>query len=152
MNQKSENIKKNNIYTIEKKEKSENDFKELMNDVNIFNYALKDDEKNNEYLKKFLSNNNYFEIEKRGQDGFIERKEDVNINDNDNYNENKISNIQNDINDQNNIKEILSILKKPLSIKKLKFYKSPFKALFEPIQISLDGKIIFNDINRDNKL
>ena len=131
MNQKSENIKKNNIYTIEKKEKSENDFKELMNDVNIFNY---------------------FEIEKRGQDGFIERKEDVNINDNDNYNENKISNIQNDINDQNNIKEILSILKKPLSIKKLKFYKSPFKALFEPIQISLDGKIIFNDINRDNKL
>jgi hypothetical protein len=96
--------------------------------------------------------NNYFEIEKRGQDGFIERKEDVNINDNDNYNENKISNIQNDINDQNNIKEILSILKKPLSIKKLKFYKSPFKALFEPIQISLDGKIIFNDINRDNKL
>jgi hypothetical protein len=152
MNQKSENIKKNNIYTIEKKEKSENDFKELMNDVNIFNFALKDDEKNNEYLKKFLSNNNYFEIEKRGQDGFIERKEDVNINDNDNYNENKISNIQNDINDQNNIKEILSILKKPLSIKKLKFYKSPFKALFEPIQISLDGKIIFNDINRDNKL
>jgi hypothetical protein len=131
MNQKSENIKKNNIYTMEKKEKSENDFKELMNDVNIFNY---------------------FEIEKRGQDGFIERKEDVNINDNDNYNENKISNIQNDINDQNNIKEILSILKKPLSIKKLKFYKSPFKALFEPIQISLDGKIIFNDINKDNKL
>ena len=150
MNQQSENIKKNNIYTIEKKEKSENDFKELMKDVNIFNFALKDDEKSNEYLKKFLSNNNDFEIEKRGQDGFIERKEDVNINDN--YNENEISNIQNDINVQNNIKEILSILKKPLSIKKLKFYKSPFKALFEPIQISLDGKIIFNDINKDNKL
>ena len=150
MNQKSENIKKNNIYTIEKKEKSENDFKELMNDVNIFNFVFKDDEKSNEYLKKFLSNNNDFEIEKRGQDDFIKRKEDVNINDN--YNENEISIIQNDINNQNNIKEILSILKKPLSIKKLKFYKSPFKALFEPIQISLDGKIIFNDINRDNKL
>jgi hypothetical protein len=150
MNQKSENIKKNNIYTIEKKEKSENDFKELMNDVNIFNFSLKDDEKSNEYLKKFLSNNNDFEIEERGQDGFIEKKEEININDNNN--KNKIANIQNDKMYQNNIKEILSILKKPLNIKKLKFYQSPFKTLFEPIQISLTGKIIFNDINKDNKL
>ena len=150
MNQKSEHIKKINIYTIEKKEKYENDFKEFMNDVNIFNFSLKDDEKNNEYLKKFLSNNNAFEIEKRGQDGFIERKEDVYLNDNNNKDE--IASIQKDINDQNNIKEILSILKKPLSNKKLKFYKSPFKALFEPIKISLAGKIIFNDINKDNKL
>ena len=148
MNHKSENIKKNMINTIEKKEKSENVFKEFMNDVNIFNFSLKDDEKNNEYLNNFLSNNNDFKIKKRNRDDFIERNEDVNINDN----KNEISNIQNDINDQNNIKEILSILKKPLSIKKLKFYKSPFKALFEPIKISLAGKIIFNDINKDNKL
>ena len=145
MNQKPENIKKNNIYSIEKKLKSEKYFKEFMNDVNIFNFSLKDDEKNNEYLKKFLSNNKSFENEKRGQDGFIERKEDVYLNDNNNKDE--IVNIQKDINDQNNIKEILSILKKPL-----KFYKSPFKALFEPIKISLAGKIIFNDINKDNKL
>ena len=150
MNQKSEHIKKINIYTIEKKEKYENDFKEFMNDVNIFNFSLKDEEKSNEYLKKFLSNNNDFEIEERGQDGFIEKKEEININDNNN--KNKIANIQNDKMYQNNIKEILSILKKPLSNKKLKFYKSPFKALFEPIKISLAGKIIFNDINKDNKL
>jgi hypothetical protein len=150
MNQKPENIKKNNIYSIEKKVKSEKYFKEFMNDVNIFNFSLKDDEKSNEYLKKFLSNNNDFEIEERGQDGFIEKKEEININDNNN--KNKIANIQNDKMYQNNIKEILSILKKPLNIKKLKFYKSPFKTLFEPIQISLTGKIIFNDINKDNKL
>ncbi len=146
MNQSSENFNKNCIYTIEKKEKFENYFKEFMNDVNNFNFSLENDEKNNEYLKKFLSNNNVFEVEKRGHDGFKEsRKEDINMNNN--FNNKEITSIQNNINDENNIKEILSILKKPL-----KFYKSPFKALFEPKKISLVGKIIFNDMNKDNKL
>ena len=47
--------------------------------------------------------------------------------------------------------EILNILKKPLSEKNVRFYRSPFKPLEKPRKISMVGKIIFNDTKDDEE-
>ena len=141
-----ENI--NDTYEIlEKKQYSKNMKKnDFFNKINIFNISFNDDNKNDIYLKDFISNDNIFDEEIEDHlENKLNRKGQIN----------KISEQSTKVNEKNKevikknkkfIKEILDILRKPLSKKSTSFYDSPFKPLIKPKKISMDGKIILNNL------
>ena len=143
LNNYKENI--NNIYEILEKKQSikRNDNFE---NINIFNISFNDGDKNDIYLKDFISNDNFFEEEKEDHcENKLDKKEKINII-SEQFTKKKETNKEFTKNNKKFIKEILDILRKPLFIKNSSFYKSPFKPLFKPKKISMDGKIILNNL------
>ena len=112
----------------------------LLKNITIFNISFEDDDKSNKYLLNYLSNENIFIKDKEKEKEYSKIKEE---------NEEKNSNSEN-LNKEyrrnknnNSIKEILSILRKPINNKNIKFYDSPFKPLLKPKNISMEGRIIY---------
>ena len=143
LNNYKENI--NNIYEILEKKQSikRNDSFE---NINIFNISFNDGDKNDIYLKDFISNDNFFEEEKEDHcENKLDKKEKINTI-SEQFTKKKETNKEFTKNNKKFIKEILDILRKPLSIKNSSFYESPFKPLFKPKKISMDGKIILNNL------
>ena len=131
---------------LEKKQYAKNMKKnDFLNKINIFNISFNDDDKNDIYLKDFISNDNIFDEEIEDHlENKLNQKGQIN----------KISEQSTKVNEKSKevikknkkfIKEILDILRKPLSKKSTSFYDSPFKPLTKPKKISMDGKIILNN-------
>ena len=149
----SKNLKnKDNIYGSFEKEDSPKIIqnKDFLNNINIFDISLEDDYKNDIYLKNFISNQRIFEEEI--EDDSENKKyslEEINIIP-ENINEKNPINEETNRNNKNFIDEILHILRAPVIKKNTIFYNSPFKPLLKPKKISMEGKIIFNNLNVQN--
>ena len=143
---------KENINSINNIFKGKSETNNIINDlgknVNIFNFSFEDVNKSNLLLNNFISNKNFIdeEFEKNCEDKkeIIKERSKIIVNkieknnENDNKKHEKI------------IEELLQILKNP-SHKNIGIFYSPFKPLYQTKKVSLDGKVIINIKNNENK-